>query len=100
VLVKSDTIGGQIECKRLVECNNANEWSVPMQTGGQVECNFAGSLAQSATAPVTGEVMIDSLLSGSSKMIDLAPHISSKNSKKPTEAGFDTSMVFQPLRCN
>lgn len=40
VLVKSDAIGGLIECKRLVKCN-ANEWSVPMQSDGQVECNFA-----------------------------------------------------------
>lgn len=36
VLVKSDVIGGQAQC---------NEWSVPMQSGGQVECNFAGSKA-------------------------------------------------------
>jgi len=40
VLVKSDAIGGLIECKHLVK-RNANEWSVPMQSGGQVECNFA-----------------------------------------------------------
>lgn len=40
VLVKADAIGGLIECNRLVTCN-ANEWSVPMQSGGQVECNFA-----------------------------------------------------------
>ena len=40
VLVKFDAIGGLIECKRLVKCN-ANEWSVAMQSDGQVECNFA-----------------------------------------------------------
>lgn len=40
VLVKSDAIVGLIECKRLVKCNT-NEWSVPMPSGGQVECNFA-----------------------------------------------------------
>lgn len=39
--VESDAIGGLIECKRLVKCN-AIEWSVPMQSDGQVECNFAG----------------------------------------------------------
>ncbi|WP_165353258.1 MULTISPECIES: IS66 family insertion sequence element accessory protein TnpB [unclassified Pseudomonas] len=44
MLVKSDAIGGLIECKRLVKCN-ANEWSVPMQSDGQVECNFAIWLA-------------------------------------------------------
>jgi hypothetical protein len=29
---------GQVRCKRLVR-SNANDWSVLMQTGSQVECN-------------------------------------------------------------
>lgn len=45
VLVKSDAIGGLIECKRLVKCNK-NEWSVLMPSGGQVECNFATETLQ------------------------------------------------------
>jgi hypothetical protein len=33
---KNDEIDGQIECKQLVNCN-ANECSVPMQSGAQVD---------------------------------------------------------------
>lgn len=47
VPVKSDAIGGLIKCKRLVKCN-ANEWSVPMQSGGQVECDSADVVHLSA----------------------------------------------------
>lgn len=40
VQFKSNAIGGLVESKRRVKCN-ANEWSAPMQSGGEVECNFA-----------------------------------------------------------
>uniref|UniRef100_UPI0030DABC83 hypothetical protein n=1 Tax=Pseudomonas sp. RA_105y_Pfl2_P56 TaxID=3088701 RepID=UPI0030DABC83 len=61
MLVKSDAIGGLIECKRLVKCN-ANEWSVPMQSDGQVECNFAASantveLAYNQVLALAGQVL-------------------------------------------
>lgn len=36
----SSSIAGQVECKWVVS-GNANKWSTAMQTGGQVECNFA-----------------------------------------------------------
>lgn len=50
VLVKSDAIGGLIECKRLVKCN-ANKWSVPMQSGDQVQCNFANITVRPSHLP-------------------------------------------------
>lgn len=31
---------GQVQCKRLVN-SNAIDWSLAMQTSGQVECNYA-----------------------------------------------------------
>ena len=49
-LTTPDAIGGLIECKRLVKCN-ANEWSVQMQSGGQVECNFAGAKLMKKSPP-------------------------------------------------
>ena len=51
--VKSDAIVDQVECKRLVKCN-ANEWSVPMQSGGQVECNFAATKCSTSTWGTSG----------------------------------------------
>jgi len=33
----------QVECKRLVKCSSI-ERSVPMQSGGQVGCNFATAM--------------------------------------------------------
>jgi hypothetical protein len=40
-------------CKCLVKCN-VNGWSVPMQSGGQVECDFAPSAGLATDFVVRG----------------------------------------------
>jgi hypothetical protein len=100
VQVKSDGLGGQIECKRLVKCN-ANEWSVPMQSGGQVECNFAPSWVRIRVRhsqfddQVRGGAMLVTLLG---QLATVASEFGARERRERLELGDIETAVLRPTR--
>lgn len=91
---------GQIECKRLVKCNSI-ERSVPMQSDGQVECNFtsaAGTPSDLRKPRMTSTSPTDNV----SAMNDpdptpSIPTIHSHNESECTEASKNDQVLFEFL---